>query len=65
MRPDAMVDDIPHAHVRHRQRERRWSTRVPEPWRRHLAIVLDGLRAEAAERHVASLTAQRALCWRA
>jgi AcrR family transcriptional regulator len=49
MRPDAMIDDIPllmcgigsaiampHPH--------------PEAWRRHLQIVLDGLRAEAASR---------------
>jgi AcrR family transcriptional regulator len=47
MRPDAMIDDIPllmcgigsasaMAHPR------------PEAWRRHLGIVLDGLRAEAA-----------------
>jgi AcrR family transcriptional regulator len=47
MRPDAMVDDIgllmcgvgSASHMEHP---------VPDAWRRHLAIMLDGLRAEAA-----------------
>jgi AcrR family transcriptional regulator len=47
MRPDAMIDDVPllmcgvgsAVGVPHPR---------PEAWRRHLAIVLDGLRAEAA-----------------
>jgi AcrR family transcriptional regulator len=47
MRPDAMIDDIPllmcgvgsAAMMEHPR---------PDAWRRHLAIVLDGLRAEAA-----------------
>ena len=47
MRPDAMIDDIPMlmcgigsaSQIEHP---------VPDPWRRHLAIMLDGLRAQAA-----------------
>jgi AcrR family transcriptional regulator len=47
MRPDAIIDDIPMmmcgigsaSHMPHP---------VPDAWRRHLAIMLDGLRAEAA-----------------
>ena len=49
MRPDAMVDDIgllmcgvgSASHMEHP---------APDAWRRHLAIVLDGLRAEAVSR---------------
>jgi len=51
MRPDAMVDDIglmmcgvgSASQMEHP---------VPEAWRRHLAIMLDGLRAEAASSHL-------------
>ena len=47
MRPDAMIDDIPMlmcgigsaSQIEHP---------VPDSWRRHLAIMLDGLRAQAA-----------------
>jgi AcrR family transcriptional regulator len=51
MRPDALIDDIPllmcgigsAVGVPHER---------PDAWRRHLAIVLDGLRAEAASEHL-------------
>ena len=49
MRPDAMIEDIPLLMCGVGSASAMEHPR-PEAWRRHLGIVLDGLRAEAAER---------------